>query len=54
MDQTGMWKLFFATGLPELYLAVQSQRADGASDAPPPERPPWKAGPSGPLRGEAR
>ena len=26
MDQTGIWKLFFATGLPELYLAVHAQR----------------------------
>ena len=26
MDQAGMWKLFFATGLPELYLAVHAQR----------------------------
>ena len=26
MDQTGMWELFFATGRPEVYLAVRAQR----------------------------
>ena len=25
MDQAGMWKLFFATGLPEAYLAARSE-----------------------------
>ena len=38
MDQTGMWKLFFATGLPEAYLAARSQEADEVS-VPPSERP---------------
>ena len=39
MDQTGMWKLFFATGLPEAYLAVRSQEEGGLSASPPPQRP---------------
>ena len=25
MDQAGMWELFFATGLPEAYLAARSE-----------------------------
>ena len=36
MDQTGIWKLFFATGLPECYLAARAQREDRG--APPARR----------------
>lgn len=28
MDETGLWRLFFATGLPEAYLAVQGARTE--------------------------
>ncbi len=35
MDQAGMWKLFFATGLPQAYLAARSE-AEAA--APPGDR----------------
>lgn len=26
MDERGLWRLFFATGLPESYLAISGQR----------------------------
>lgn len=26
MDERGLWKLFFATGLPEAYLAIRGER----------------------------
>jgi hypothetical protein len=26
MDQAGLWKLFFATGLPEAYLALRGEQ----------------------------
>ena len=26
MDERGLWKLFFVTGLPETYLAIQGAR----------------------------
>lgn len=28
MDQTGIWKLFFATGRPEFYLAARVQKRE--------------------------
>lgn len=28
MDETGLWRLFFATGLPEAYLAVRGKREE--------------------------
>lgn len=28
MDETGLWRLFFATGLPEAYLAIQGERSE--------------------------
>ena len=28
MDEGGLWKLFFATGLPEAYLALAQFRAE--------------------------
>ena len=40
MEQTGMWKLFFATGLPEAYLAARLQE----EQTPPPDRPHCQAG----------
>ena len=35
MDQTGMWNLFFATGLPEAYLAAQAERQRQGKAIPP-------------------
>ena len=35
MDQTGLWKLFFATGLPEAYLAARTGGREGAPALPP-------------------
>ena len=29
MDERGLWKLFFATGLPEAYLAIRGERKKG-------------------------
>ena len=29
MDETGLWELFFATGLPEAYLAIRGERSEG-------------------------
>ena len=26
MDQDGLWRLFFTTGLPEVYLAIRGER----------------------------
>ena len=26
MDERGLWRLFFATGLPEAYLAIRGER----------------------------
>ncbi len=34
MDQTGMWNLFFATGLPEAYLATRGEPGRGETAAP--------------------
>ena len=28
MDERGLWKLFFATGLPEAYLAIAGERSE--------------------------
>ena len=28
MDERGLWKLFFATGLPEAYLAIRGERKE--------------------------
>ena len=28
MEERGLWRLFFATGLPEVYLAVAGQRLE--------------------------
>ena len=28
MDEDGLWKLFFATGLPEVYLTLAGLRAE--------------------------
>lgn len=38
MDETGLWRLFFATGLPEAYLAVQGDRAERREEAGPPAK----------------
>lgn len=35
MDQTGMWNLFFATGLPEAYLALRTEQRDEVPSVPP-------------------
>ena len=35
MDQAGMWKLFFATGLPEAYLAARSEGESQEAVLPP-------------------
>ena len=35
MDEQGLWRLFFATGLPEAYLALRGARETEAL----PERP---------------
>lgn len=35
MEQTGMWKLFFATGLPEAYLAARSEGERREAVLPP-------------------
>ena len=35
MDQAGMWKLFFATGLPEAYLAARSEGERREAVLPP-------------------
>ena len=35
MDQAGMWKLFFATGLPEAYLAARSEGERQEAVLPP-------------------
>ena len=29
MEETGLWELFFATGLPEAYLAIRGERGEG-------------------------
>lgn len=29
MDESGLWELFFATGLPEAYLAIREERRSG-------------------------
>ena len=42
MDQIGMWNLFVATGLPELYLAARAQRRD--QSVPPREEAPLSEG----------
>ena len=34
MDEEGLWRLFFETGLPQAYLAIAGERA--ARTAPPP------------------
>lgn len=36
MDEDGLWDLFFATGLPEAYMALQEEK--GESLHPPEER----------------
>ena len=33
MDEQGLWRLFFATGLPEAYLALRGERR-GETDLP--------------------
>ena len=33
MEEMGLWRLFFATGLPEAYLAIRGTRS-GAEDMP--------------------
>ena len=43
MEQTGMWKLFFATGLPEAYLAARSE-GEGREAVLPPMPPPGLPG----------
>ena len=30
MDEQGLWSLFFATGLPEAYLALRGEREETA------------------------
>lgn len=37
MDQTGIWNLFFATGLPEAYLATRAEGESTAVSQSPPE-----------------
>ena len=46
MDSSGMWNLFFATGLPEAYLAARSEGALRGA-ALPPMPPPGLPGPVG-------
>ena len=43
MDQAGMWKLFFATGLPEASLAARSE-GEGREAVLPPMPPPGLPG----------
>ena len=35
MDSSGMWNLFFATGLPEAYLALRTEQRDEVPSVPP-------------------
>ena len=35
MDESGLWSLFFATGLPEVYLALRGQRMEEERREPP-------------------
>ena len=54
----GMWELFFATGLPQAYLAARREKPQGRSEPTLPPRngetissmpPPWQLD-CGPLR----
>ena len=36
MDERGLWNLFFATGLPQVYLAIGGQRREDREER---ERP---------------
>lgn len=38
MDEQGLWALFYATGLPEVYLAIRQERADREEEAELPAR----------------
>ena len=38
MDETGLWELFFATGLPEAYLAIRGERGEGEAPEELPAR----------------
>lgn len=49
MDERGLWKLFFATGLPQAYLAIRGEALE--RDCPP--RPQAKTA-FAPGRGPAR
>ena len=32
MDERGLWNLFFATGLPEVYLAIAARRREAEGE----------------------
>jgi len=38
MEEPGLWELFFATGLPEVYLALCGRREEDAAAAFRPEQ----------------
>ena len=38
MDTKGLWELFFATGLPEVYLALCGRREEAAAAFHPEQR----------------
>jgi len=38
MNEDGLWTLFFATGLPEAYLALQGQRLEREQELEQPAR----------------
>ena len=42
MDEEGLWRLFFETGLPQAYLAIAGERA--ARTAPPRKPRPHRPG----------
>ena len=41
MDEQGLWALFYATGLPEVYLAIRQERADREEEAERRPGPPF-------------
>lgn len=51
MDETGLWKLFFATGLPEAWMAAHG--GHGAGEAFPPLPAPNLPGVADTQTGEA-
>ena len=42
MDEAGLWNLFFATGLPEAYLALRGQQMEERCRLNPPAIPAFR------------